>query len=92
VQGARSAVGGERCSRIWKGQTDFEGEYGGEDFLEAFLNGLAMARVIFDQKVPEGWVSSGELDSCSDFPYKIGRSFWTDPVPEIPGMPDFSAG
>jgi len=64
----------------------------GEDFIEAFLDGLAMARVIFEQKVPGGWVRSRDLDALCEVPYKIGRSFWTDPAPETPGTPDSSAG
>ena len=64
----------------------------GDDLIEAFLDGVAMVRVIFEQKVPRGWESSGELQSCSDFPYKIARTFWMDPAPKFPGMPDFSAG
>jgi hypothetical protein len=50
----------------------------GEDFIEAFLDGVAMARVIFEQRVPKGWRSSGDLLDCTNLPYKIGRSFWTE--------------
>ena len=48
--------------------------------------------VIFEEKVPEGWVSSVELCDSSSLPYKIGRSFWMDPAPKTPGLPDSSAG
>jgi hypothetical protein len=64
----------------------------GTDFIEALLDGLAMARVIFEEKVPEGWVSSVELCDASSLPYKIGRSFGMDPAPKTPGMPESSAG
>ena len=64
----------------------------GADLIEALLDGLAKARATFEGTVPKGWVTSGDLLDCSDLPYKIGRSFWTDPAPEIPDMPDFSGG
>lgn len=62
----------------------------GDDFLEAFLNGVAMARVIFDQMRPVGWEPSRELDCCSHLPYQIGRTYWMDPSPKDPSRPDFS--
>jgi hypothetical protein len=62
----------------------------GADFLEALLDCLAMARAMFEGKVPKGWAPSGELLDCTDLPYKIGRSFFTDLVGELPpGSPDF---
>jgi hypothetical protein len=64
----------------------------GADLIEALLDSFAMARATFEGMVPKGWGSSGDLLDCADLPYKIGRAFWTDPSPEIPGMPDFSAG
>ena len=64
----------------------------GADFIEAFLDCVAMARATFEGTAPKGWIRSGGLYDLCDLPYKIGRSFWTDPGGEIPGMPDFSAG
>ena len=66
----------------------------GEDFIEALLDALAMARVIFEGRVPKGWgwSASEELQDCADLPYKIGRSFRMD---DSSGRPpdelDFSA-
>ncbi|MRG94090.1 DUF6968 family protein [Polyangium spumosum] len=51
----------------------------GADFIEAFLDALALARVAFDDMAPTGPASGLALD-CSDFPYKVGRAFATDPV------------
>lgn len=62
----------------------------GEDLIEALLDGLAVARAVYERSVPEGW-DSRELYGCSDFPYKVGRAFRHEPAPEIPGMPDPSA-
>jgi hypothetical protein len=65
----------------------------GADFIEALLDGLAGARATFEGEVPKGWVPSGELLDCADLPFKIGRSFWTNPTGGPPqDMPDFSAG
>jgi len=66
-------------------------QYGvGADFLEALLDGLAMARTAFEGRVPKGWVPLGGLLDCTDLPYKDGRSFATDLVGELPpGSPDF---
>ena len=64
----------------------------GEDFIEALLDALAMARGIYEGRVPKGWGWSGELQDCGDLPYKIGRSFLTEPrTSRPPGEPDFSA-
>jgi hypothetical protein len=52
----------------------------GADFIEALLDALALARVVYEAMVPERSVAPGreELLDCADFPYKIGRSYWTD--------------
>lgn len=52
----------------------------GADYIEALLDGLATARVIYEAQVPQGWEPEGDLHTCSDLPYKIGRSFWKDAV------------
>jgi hypothetical protein len=65
----------------------------GADFIEALLDGLAGARATFEGEVPKGWGPSGDMLDCADLPFKIGRSFWTNPTGEPPrDMPDFSAG
>jgi hypothetical protein len=50
----------------------------GADFIEAMLDALSLARVMYATMVPLGWVpsESGGLLSCADLPFKIGRSFW----------------
>jgi len=64
----------------------------GADFIEAFLDALALARATYQTMVPEGWDASKSetLLDCHDFPFRIGRAFHTDPVTPIPGMPDFT--
>ncbi|MRG92995.1 DUF6968 family protein [Polyangium spumosum] len=49
----------------------------GADFIEAALDGLALARAIYASMLPEGWAppESGDLLDCDDLPIKIGRSF-----------------
>lgn len=49
----------------------------GDDFIEAFLDALAMARLIHEPKVPAGWKSQA-LIGCERLPYKIGRSYYLD--------------
>jgi len=51
----------------------------GADFIEAALDGLAMARATYEGMLPKGWTppDSGDLLDCDDLPFKIGRSFWT---------------
>jgi hypothetical protein len=62
----------------------------GADSIEALLDGLAKARATFEGTAPKGWKPSEEAFDCNDFPYKIGRSFWTERAREPPpGMPDF---
>jgi hypothetical protein len=56
----------------------------GADVIEALLDCLVKARVTFNGTRPKGWPPPGENFDCDDFPYKIGRSFWTDPVPRQP--------
>lgn len=65
----------------------------GADFVEAFLDALALARIAYEATVPNGWKASESegLFDCADFPYKIGRSYWTDTVGDLgPGAPDFT--
>ncbi len=63
----------------------------GEDFIEAFLDALALARATYETMVPKGWEAPQPetLLDCLGFPYKIGRAFYTDPGKPFPGMPDF---
>jgi hypothetical protein len=51
----------------------------GADFIEAALDGLALARATYESMLPKGWAppNSGDLLDCDDLPFKIGRSFWT---------------
>ncbi|MRG96303.1 DUF6968 family protein [Polyangium spumosum] len=52
----------------------------GADFIEAALDGLALARATYESMLPKGWAppeSEDLLLACDDLPYKIGRSFWT---------------
>lgn len=49
----------------------------GDDFIEAFLDAAAMARVIYDSKLPAGWKPE-EGTGCEYLPYKIGRSYYLD--------------
>lgn len=61
----------------------------GADFIEAFLDAVTLARIAYEAMVPRGWSPSepeGLLD-CADFPYKIGREFWTNDI----GLQDSSA-
>jgi hypothetical protein len=63
----------------------------GADFIESFLDALALARATYQTMVPEGWDTSQSdtLLGCLGFPYKIGRAFFTEPAKPFPGMPDF---
>jgi hypothetical protein len=56
----------------------------GADYIEALLDGLATARAIYEGTVAKGWEPEGDLHTCSDLPYKIGRSFWKDPARDLP--------
>jgi len=50
----------------------------GADFIEAALDGLALARATYESMLPKGWAPASEdLLDCDDLPFKIGRSFWT---------------
>ena len=60
----------------------------GADFIEALLDSLAKARATFEGTAPKGWKPSEEGFACGDLPYKIGRSFWTDPAHESPPVAD----
>lgn len=63
----------------------------GADYVEALLDGLSIARAIFEGKIPNGWEPEGDLHTCSDLPYRVGRSFWKDPVGTLPDEPDGSS-
>jgi hypothetical protein len=64
----------------------------GADFIESFLDALALARATYQTIVPKGWHPSKSegLLNCDDFPFKMGRAFHTDMVGDLgPGAPDF---
>ncbi len=50
----------------------------GADFIEALLDACSIARLVFESKVPKGWMMTLDLLNCFDFPYKIGRSYRDD--------------
>jgi len=47
----------------------------GADFIEAFLDALAVARRVFESMIPAGWTGSEDLFDCAAFPIKSGRAF-----------------
>ena len=49
----------------------------GADFIEAFLDAVAMARLIYEAKLPEGWKPE-VWAGCGYWPYKVGRSYFLD--------------
>ena len=64
----------------------------GADFIESFLDALALARATYATMVPKGWHASKSerLLDCDDFPFKIGRAFHTNMVGDLgPGAPEF---
>ncbi len=64
----------------------------GADFIESFLDALTLARVTYEALIPKGWTGTDGVDfgSCYDFPYKIGREYFTEPSRySNPDMPDF---
>lgn len=65
----------------------------GADFIESLLDALTLARATCEATAPTGWQASNfkDLLDCADFPYKIGRAFFTEPAKQtFPNMPDFS--
>ena len=49
----------------------------GADPIEAILDALAMARLVFSSRVAKGTLlNEGDLLDCEDFPEKVGREFW----------------
>jgi hypothetical protein len=63
----------------------------GDDRIEALLDALALARAVYEKKVPEGWASD-DLFDCLGFPYKTGRSFRYELSSDEPDTPDRSSG
>lgn len=53
----------------------------GDDRIEALLDALATARAIYEQRVPKTWTWKDRA-GCVDFPYKIGRSFRKEALPD----------
>lgn len=49
----------------------------GADFIEAFLDASAMARLLYEAKLPEGWKPE-VWAGCGYWPYKVGRSYFLD--------------
>ncbi len=65
-------VGTERGSSEWNG---FVGR--GTDAIEAILDALAIARLVFSSMVANGsLLNNSDLLDCEDFPQKVGRAFW----------------
>ncbi|MBK9263236.1 MAG: hypothetical protein IPM54_25970 [Polyangiaceae bacterium] len=69
-------------SDIWRCEFAFDpwpevrvGHGVGSDAIEATLDALASARVLFDAAIPIGWTGSDDLLDCADFPIKSGRAF-----------------
>lgn len=53
----------------------------GVDAIEAILDALATARLVFSSMVANGSpLSDDDLLDCDDFPKKVGRAFWLDRV------------
>lgn len=49
----------------------------GADPIEAILDALAIARLVFSSMVGNGTaLNEGDLLDCEDFPQKVGREFW----------------
>jgi hypothetical protein len=49
----------------------------GADAIEAILDALAIARLVFSSMVANGsLLDEGDLLDCEDFPQKVGRAFW----------------
>lgn len=63
----------------------------GQDFIEALLDGLAMARATYETMIPEGWraPASHELWGLEFLPYKVGRAYGMEPS-KVSNMPDFT--
>ena len=47
----------------------------GSDAIEAMLDALASARIVFESMTPAGWTASDDLLDCADFPIKVNRAF-----------------
>jgi hypothetical protein len=78
----RTDDGTWRCAIVLGSAESEPVRYGvGSDFIEALLDGLAMARAVYETMVPNGWNAPGseELwDGCF-LPYKVERSYGMEP-------------
>ena len=63
------ALGAPRSAPIHYGE--------GDDFIEAFLDAAALARVLWESNVPKGWKSQADL-AVKYLPFKLGKSFYMD--------------
>jgi hypothetical protein len=64
----------------------------GADAIEAILNALAIARLLFEAMAPNGESPPGSV-GCGDLPYCMGRSYYIDMVGDLgPEAPDFLRG
>jgi hypothetical protein len=53
----------------------------GADAIEAILDALAIARLVFSSIASNGSpFNEDDLLDCDDFPKKVGRAFWLDKV------------
>ncbi|MDI1433226.1 DUF6968 family protein [Polyangium sorediatum] len=89
----RADDGTWKCAFVLGSPVDEPVRHGmGDDFIEALLDGLALARATYEAMIPEGWEVplSDEFLEPTFLPYKEGRSYAMEPTSD-PDMPDFSA-
>jgi hypothetical protein len=74
-----------KCGFILGPPLNTPASYGfGKDYAEALLDCLAIVRSVHDGIEPKSQVHSGDLHTCSDFPYTKGRSYRMGPRDEPP--------
>ncbi|HVK65469.1 MAG TPA: hypothetical protein VM694_13390, partial [Polyangium sp.] len=89
----RADDGTWKCAFVLGSPLDAPVHHGrGDDFIEALLDGLALARATYEAMVPEGWEAplSDDLLGPTFLPYKVGRSYAMEPIRNL-DTPDFSA-
>jgi len=82
-----------KCAFVLGSPVDEPVRHGtGHDFIEALLDGLALARATYEAMIPEGWEAplSDDLLGPTFLPYKVGRSYAMEPISNL-NTPDFSA-
>lgn len=69
------------CGFTFDSTSDAALRYGrGDDFIEAFLDALTMARLVHETKLTQGFRANSKNEpGSSRLPYKIGRSYGLDP-------------